>query len=123
MAGDVEAPSPDLVAAAKRILRYVRGMSNNALHLGSSETPPRLYGYRDVDWAPSPDDCVSISGYVFYLGGGAISWSSKKRTSVAVSTTGAEYMAMSHACREVIWLRRLTAGMRVPMEEGGTCWC
>ena len=116
----VEAPSPDHVAAVKRILRYVRGTSNHALHLGSSETPPRLHGYCDADWASSPDDRVSISGYVFYLGDGAISWSSKKQPSVAVSTTEAEYMAMSHACREVIWLRRLAAGMRVPMEEGGT---
>ena len=116
----VEAPSPDHVAAVKRILRYVRGTSDYALHLGSSETPPRLYGYCDADWASCPDDRVSISGYVFYLGDGAISWSSKKQPSVAVSTTEAEYMAMSHACREVIWLRRLAAGMRVRMEEGGT---
>jgi hypothetical protein len=105
----------------KRILRYVRGTSDHALHLGSSsKTPPRLYGYCDADWASCPDDRVSISGYVFYLGDGAISWSSKKQPSVAVSTTEAEYMAASHACREAIWLRRLAAGMRVPMEEGGT---
>ena len=116
----VEAPSPDHVAAVKRILRYVRGTSDYALHLGSSETPPRLYGYCDADWASCPDDRVSISGYVFYMGDGAISWSSKKQPSVAVSTTEAEYMAMSHACREAIWLRRLAAGLRVRMKEGGT---
>ena len=43
-----EAPSPDHVAAVKRILRYVRGTLKHALHLGSSKTPPRLYGYCDT---------------------------------------------------------------------------
>ena len=57
---------------------------------------------------------------MFYMGDGAISWSSKKQPSVAVSTTEAEYMAMSHACKEAIWLRRLAAGLRVRMKEGGT---
>ena len=90
------------------------------LHLGSSETPPRLHGYCNADWVSSPDDRVSISGYVFYLGDGDISRNRKKQPSVAVSTTEAEYMSMSHACREVIWLRRLAAAMRVTMEEGGT---
>ena len=107
----VEVPSPDHVGAVKRILRYVRGTSNHALHLGSSETPPRFHGYYDAHWASSPDDHVSISGYVLYLGDGAISRSSKKQPFVAVSTIEAEYMAMCHACREVIWLRRLAAGM------------
>ena len=58
----VEAPSPDHVAAMKRILRYVRGTSDYALHLGSNETPPRLYVYCDADWATCPDDRVTISG-------------------------------------------------------------
>ena len=62
----VEALSPDFFAAVKRILRYVRGTSDYALHLGSSETPPRLYGYYDAQGhralttaCPSWDTCSS----------------------------------------------------------------
>ena len=64
----MEAPSLDHVAAVKMILRYVRGTSDYALHLGSIETPPRLYGYYDANWALCLDNRVSISGYVFYMG-------------------------------------------------------
>ena len=49
----------------------------------------------------------STSGYVFTLVGGAISWISKLQNIVALSTTEAEYIAASHACKEAIWLKGL----------------
>eukprot|EP00253_Pinus_taeda_P026819 PITA_26819 len=49
----------------------------------------------------------STSGYVFTLAGGAISWMSKLQNIVALSTTEKEYVAASHACKEVIWLKGL----------------
>ena len=49
----------------------------------------------------------STSGYVFTLAGGAISWMSKLQDIVALSTTKAEYIVASHACKEAIWLRGL----------------
>ena len=48
-----------------------------------------------------------MSGYVLTLGGTAVSWSSKKQTSVALSSTEAEYVARAHAAKEAIWLRQL----------------
>jgi hypothetical protein len=53
------------------------------------------------------DDCKSTSGYVFVSGGGAITWQSKKQTTVALSSTKAEYVALSKAGREACWLRSL----------------
>ena len=44
---------------------------------------------------------------MFLLAGGAISWSSKKQSSVALSSTEAEYIAGAHAAKELVWLRRL----------------
>ena len=44
---------------------------------------------------------------MFLLGGAAITWSSKKQNSVALSTVEAEYMALSVATQEAIWLRQL----------------
>jgi hypothetical protein len=49
----------------------------------------------------------STSGYVFTLAGGPVSWMSKFQNVVSLSTTEAEYMASSHACKEAIWLQGL----------------
>ena len=53
------------------------------------------------------DHIRSTSGYVFSLFGGAISWLSKKQVVVELSTTEVEYMAATHASKEVVWLQRL----------------
>eukprot|EP00253_Pinus_taeda_P033676 PITA_33676 len=53
----------------------------------------------------------STSGYVFNLFGGAFSWTSKKQSVVALSTTEAEYVATTHASKEAIWLQRLCSSM------------
>jgi hypothetical protein len=55
------------------------------------------------------NDRRSTSGYVFILAGAAVSWSSKKQTSVALSSTEAEYIAGTHAAKELIWLKELLA--------------
>ena len=62
---------------------------------------PMPTGHGDVK------DRRSTSGNVFLLGGGAITWSSSKQSSVALSTVEAEYMALSVATQEAIWLRQL----------------
>ena len=55
------------------------------------------------------DDYKSTSGYVFLVAGGAITWRSKKQTTIALSSTEleAEYIALSEAGREACWLRNL----------------
>ena len=46
----------------------------------------------------------SISGYSFYMGAGAISWSSKKQHVVALLSTEAEYITQTHMAKEALWL-------------------
>lgn len=65
-----------------------------------------IVGYVDADWASSAYDRRSFSGFVFLLGGGAINWESKKQKTVDLSTTKDEYMAMSEAAKEIVYLRR-----------------
>lgn len=75
-----------------------------------------LIGYSDADWAGDMDDRHSTSGNVFSLACGAVSWLSKKQATVALSTAEAEYVALSTATQEAIWLRRLLADMGEPPE-------
>ncbi|KAH9699234.1 Integrase catalytic domain-containing protein [Citrus sinensis] len=91
--------------AVKRILRYIRGTSDVALCYGGSEFTVR--GYVDSDFAGDLDKRKSTTGYVFTLAGAAVSWVSKLQTVVALSTTEAEYMAATQACKETIWIQRL----------------
>ena len=55
------------------------------------------------------DNRMSTSGHVYLVGGGAVSWYSKRQSTVATSTAEAEYIALYHATREAIWLRKLMA--------------
>ena len=65
------------------------------------------FGYSDSDWAGDVGDRRSTSGYIFMLSGAGISWRSRKQTSVALSSAEAEYVALSSAVQEAIWLKRL----------------
>ena len=61
-----------------------------------------LIGYADADWAGDLDDRRSTSGNLFLLAKGTVSWLSKKQATVALSTTEAEYVALSVATQEAI---------------------
>ena len=58
--------------------------------------------------------CHSICGYVFTLNGGAVSWSSKTQSVVALSSTEAEYIGITHAAKEAIWVRHLLSELYSP---------
>ena len=75
--------------------------------------------YCDADWASSSDR-KSISGYVFLLAGGAISWSSKKQATVALSTAEAKYVAATHAAKQILWHRSLFNELKIPQPETST---
>ena len=109
-------PTQSHLTAAKRILRYLKG----TVYLGliyKKCADGNLIGYSDADWAGDMDDRHSTSGNVFLLAKGAVSWLSKKQATVALSTTEAEYVALSTATQEAIWLRRLLADVGKPLEE------
>src|SRR5271168_5120434 len=71
-----------------------------------------LMGYVDADGS-SQEHRRAITGYVFLIDGGAISWSSKKQELVTLSTTEAEYVA---AAKEALWLRRLIGELFKPTD-------
>lgn len=112
-------PGAEHMSALKRVFKYLAHARDHEVGIvygGTRQWPVDIIGYTDADWASNPNDRKSISGYVFLLGGGAISWSSKKQTTVALSSTEAEYMAATHAARHAIWLQRLfqDIGIQLP---------
>ena len=96
-------PTEAHLTAAKRVLRYLAHTINWKLFY-PSKASPSLIGYADASYASCPDDRRSFMGNVFFLNDCAITWTSQKQKSVAVSTTEAEYMALSVATRQAIWL-------------------
>src|SRR5882724_8495631 len=99
-------PGKAHVHALNHAFRYLQATAHDTLHFDGNELG-KLTGHVDADWAANVNDCHSISGYVFTMSGCAISWSSKKQGSVALSSTEAEYIAGTHAAKEAIWLRTL----------------
>jgi hypothetical protein len=99
-------PAEKHIMAAKGILRYLKKTADYSLQYRRTGSI-QLQGFCDADWAGDRETRRSTSGYVFLLAGGAVSWRSMKQHSVALSTTEAEYIALSEAVKETIWLRML----------------
>ena len=101
-------PGPNHQHALEHVFRYLQATADYQLVLGHSTTSvPTLLGYANSDWASDVNNRKLTSGYVFTLGGGTISWSSKKQPTVTLSSTEAEYIAGAHATKEATWLRLL----------------
>ena len=109
------APESRHYAAAKRVLRYLAGSIDLCVHYGSTDTSPTLHGYSDSDWATCPEDRVSITGYVWFFNGGPVSHSAKKQTTHALSSTEAEYMALTAAIQDSLWLKSFFACLQIPI--------
>ncbi|KAE8674463.1 CC-NBS-LRR class disease resistance protein [Hibiscus syriacus] len=92
--------------AVKWILRYLRGTTNKALCFKGGDTI--MIGYVDADLAGNVDIRRSTTGYVYTLGGTAVSWVSQLQKIVALSTTEAEYVAVTEASKEMVWLQNKT---------------
>ena len=67
---------------------------------------PMLVGFTDSDIAGNKDNMKSTSGYLMTFAGVAVSCQSRLQKCVALSTTEAEYMATTEACKELLWMKR-----------------
>ncbi|KAL7606514.1 hypothetical protein Lser_V15G18590 [Lactuca serriola] len=98
-------PSSHHWQAVSRIFKYLKGTMNYGLTY--SGYPSVLEGYSDASWINNLEDHSSTSGWVFILGGGVISWASKKHTCITNSTMESEFVALSAAGKEAERLRNL----------------
>ena len=102
--------------AVKRILRYLKGTQDlgNLYRKGGDVG---FVGYSDADWGGDTEGRRSTSGYLFFLGNGVVSWSSKRQSCVALSTAEAEYIALASATQEAVWLLKLAEDMQIGSKE------
>ncbi|KAI3821705.1 hypothetical protein L1987_09277 [Smallanthus sonchifolius] len=107
----MEEPTKTHWEAGKRILRYIKGTLDYGIVY--TEGNRKLVGFSDSDYAGNLDESKSTSGYVFHLGSGVISWQSKKQKAIALSSTEAEYIALSLAGCQAIWIKGILDELKV----------
>ena len=107
-------------------MRYVNGTSDSVIVFGGADcrrdTMKAIEGYVDSDYAGCLDSRKSITGYVFTVFGSAVSWKGSLQKVVALSTTEAEYIALTEAVKESLWLRGLAGELRL-QDEKITVFC
>ncbi|GJZ83128.1 retrovirus-related pol polyprotein from transposon TNT 1-94 [Tanacetum coccineum] len=97
-------PTEKHLHAVKRIFKYLRGTINRGLWY-PKDSSIALTAYADADHAGCQDTRRSTSGSMQLLGDRLVSWSSKRQKSAAISSTEAEYIALSGCCAQVLWMR------------------
>ncbi|XP_053685754.1 uncharacterized protein LOC128735287 [Sabethes cyaneus] len=101
----------------KRVLRYLQGTRNYSLTYQQTDAVSPLAGFADADWGSDMNDRRSTSGCLFQVFGNTVSWTTRKQTSVSLSSTEAEYISSSQAACEAIWLRNLLSEFNVVLES------
>ncbi|KAG2876312.1 Retrovirus-related Pol polyprotein from transposon TNT 1-94 [Phytophthora cactorum] len=114
----MENPQEEHWAAVKRIFRYLQGTKTHGICFKPGDNID-FRGYSDADWAGDLADRKSTSGYTFMLTGAPVSWGSKKQSSVSLSTSEAEYIALSLAIQEGKWIHRLLCEILAATNETG----
>ena len=111
---------PDHLNAAERVLKYLRGTIDKGIIYKSGTSAGKaagLIGYSDSDWGSDTDTRRSTTGYLFTFNRGAISWGSRLQATVALSSSEAEYMALTAATQEAIHLRQLLADLGISISN------
>eukprot|EP00698_Gefionella_okellyi_P018278 TRINITY_DN5462_c1_g1_i3.p1 TRINITY_DN5462_c1_g1~~TRINITY_DN5462_c1_g1_i3.p1 ORF type:complete len:457 (-),score=85.43 TRINITY_DN5462_c1_g1_i3:362-1732(-) len=124
VAAHMSEPHENHMTAVKRILRYLKGTRDYCLmlRLPRMSDQLQLIGFTDADYAGDPQTRRSQTGYCFMLGNAVISWKSQKQTTVAQSTTEAEYISANEATREAVSLRKLLGEIGVEQQGPSTIY-
>jgi len=106
----------------KRLLRYLCGTLNEGVVI-HRHSQVALHAFFDADWAGNKDDFSSTSAYIVYLGRNPISWSSKKQTTIARSSTEAEYRSVAATAAELNWVCFLLTDLGLKLPVAPVIYC
>ncbi|CAI7907143.1 unnamed protein product [Closterium sp. NIES-54] len=124
----VQRPTEEQLEVAKRLVRYLGSTASAGVQfsaggqlkqIGADGVTPgtlKLSCFTDATWASEDEDQSSVGGFVCMVGGGPVSWRSKKQSEIAQSSGEAEYMAMYHDIKEIVLLRKLLEDMGAEQE-------
>jgi len=107
--------------ATKHALRYLNGTIDQGITFNGN-LGFKLECWSDANWG-GEEGRESVSGFVFTIAGGAVSYSSKKQGSVALSSTESEYMALLHALKEQIWILRFLSEIGYEANDQNVIYC
>ena len=105
-----------------KVLRYLRSTSNFGVHYGIEKLQPLLTAYSDADWRNNLDDRRSVSSILLVLNGGPVIFKSKYQRTVALSTSEAEYMALSMCTQDILCTRMLMADLGFEQNNPTVIW-
>lgn len=106
----------------KRILKYVKGTINHDIVFTKTTTLSLTY-FSDADWVVNPNDRQSTSCYCVFQGNNLISWSAKKRPTVAKSSTKFEYRSLAHSAAELPWILYILKDFHISIPQTPIIWC
>ncbi|GJU45283.1 retrovirus-related pol polyprotein from transposon TNT 1-94 [Tanacetum coccineum] len=111
-----EAPKTSHLESVKRIFRYIKGTS----HLGlwyPKGTGLKTIIYADSDHAGDYVNRKNTSGICTFVGCCLTSWFSKKQTTLAISTTEAEYVSAEKACQQALWMKQALVDYDIKLDD------
>lgn len=112
-------PTHDHLLAAQHVLQYLSNTRHHKLTYGRNDST-ELIAYSDSDWAGDRDDRRSTTGYTFILSGSSIAWATQKQRTIALSSTEAEYMALTECSKHAQWtislLKQLSFEVDLPID-------
>eukprot|EP00253_Pinus_taeda_P024064 PITA_24064 len=105
-------PKEAHLQAVKIIFKYLQGTENYGLWY-RRDTELTLHAYTSADWVGSVDDRKSTSGGAFFMCSRLIFWFSKKKSSIALSTTEVEYVAIASCCTQLLWMTQTLQDIQI----------
>jgi hypothetical protein len=116
------APKESHVLAVKRIFRYLKGTEEFGLWYPKGKDLS-LIAYTDANWTGCIDDQRSTNGAAFYLGECLVSWLSKKKSPLSLSTVEVEYIAAATCCTQVLWMKQTLTDIQVEYNDPIPIYC
>jgi hypothetical protein len=118
----MQTPQKPHLDAVRRTLKYIKHILQCGIFY-EAKNQVQVHGYIDADWADNVFDRRSTNGFMFSFRSGAVSWSSKKQPTIALSSTKVEYRGVAIVACEVVWLQKLLSNLGQSVDALVAIYC